>query len=107
MGDPHMRILVTGGASVNTAILQVISDIFNAKVYTQKAANSAAMGGAYRAFHLAQGGTQSCHFAEVVAPVSGSARLAASPSKDAASIYAPLATRYKQLEVSLVRAMVE
>ena len=29
------RILVTGGASVNTAILQVIADVFNANVYTQ------------------------------------------------------------------------
>ena len=28
------RILVTGGASVNTVILQVIADVFNAKVYT-------------------------------------------------------------------------
>ena len=29
------RILVTGGGSQNVAILQVISDIFNAPVYTQ------------------------------------------------------------------------
>ena len=28
------RILVTGGASVNKAIQQVIADVFNASVYT-------------------------------------------------------------------------
>ena len=72
--DPNTRILVTGGASVNQAILQVIADVFNAAVYTQvrwshqytcnipaiylqPASNSAALGGAYRAVHLARGGT--------------------------------------------------
>ena len=33
--DTKTRILVTGGGSQNEAILQVISDIFNAPVYTQ------------------------------------------------------------------------
>jgi len=33
--DSKTRILVTGGGSQNEAILQVISDIFNAPVYTQ------------------------------------------------------------------------
>ena len=28
------RILVTGGASVNTAILQVVADVFNTRVFT-------------------------------------------------------------------------
>jgi len=32
--DSDTRILVTGGASSNKSILQVISDIFNAPVYT-------------------------------------------------------------------------
>ena len=31
--NPDTRILVTGGASVNTVILQIIADVFNAKVY--------------------------------------------------------------------------
>jgi len=92
------RILVTGGASVNTAILQVIADVFNAKVYTQTAANSAAMGGAYRALHLAKGGEATCSFSEMVAPVAEAARLVAEPNKDAASTYNPLIERFRSLE---------
>lgn len=34
------NILVTGGASVNKSILQVIADVFNAPVYTQVNYNS-------------------------------------------------------------------
>ena len=83
---PDTRILVTGGASVNTAILQVVSDVFNAKVYTQSAANSAAMGGAYRALHLAKGGDKTCSFSDLITPVAEEARLVASPSKDAAAV---------------------
>jgi len=92
------RILVTGGASVNTAILQVIADVFNANVYTQSAANSAAMGGAYRALHLAKGGDKTSPFSEMIAPVAGEARLVARPNKDAASTYNPLIERFKHLE---------
>ena len=32
--NPDTRILVTGGASVNTVILQIIADVFNAKIYS-------------------------------------------------------------------------
>eukprot|EP00092_Neocalanus_flemingeri_P014859 GFUD01016044.1.p1 GENE.GFUD01016044.1~~GFUD01016044.1.p1 ORF type:complete len:541 (+),score=138.72 GFUD01016044.1:243-1865(+) len=92
------RILVTGGASVNTAILQVIADVFNANVYTQSAANSAAMGGAYRALHLAKGGDKTCSFSEMIAPVAEAARLVARPNKDAVSTYNPLIERFKHLE---------
>ena len=35
--DAGTRVLVTGGASVNAAILQVVADVFNARVYTQVA----------------------------------------------------------------------
>merc|ERR1712130_979996 len=110
MGDT--RILVTGGASVNLAILQVkhlqenhtihlsavVADVFNANVYTQSAANSAAMGGAYRAVYLAQGGTQVGPFSQVTASVADSAELKASPSKDASAVYAPMLERFKKLE---------
>jgi len=100
--EADTRILVTGGASVNTAILQVVADVFNAKVYTQTAANSAAMGGAYRALHLTQGGPELCQFSEVVAPVSGAARLMASPNKDAQAVYTSLMERYRKLESSIL-----
>ncbi|XP_073190753.1 xylulose kinase isoform X3 [Lepidochelys kempii] len=48
---PRTRILATGGASYNKEILQVLSDVFSAPVYTIDTANSACLGCAYRAIH--------------------------------------------------------
>ncbi|XP_066540187.1 xylulose kinase isoform X2 [Hoplias malabaricus] len=48
---PGTRVLATGGASSNKDILQVLSDVFNAPVYTIDVANSACLGSAYRAMH--------------------------------------------------------
>ena len=33
--QPSTRIVVTGGASVNESIIQVLADVFNAPVFTQ------------------------------------------------------------------------
>lgn len=43
------RVLVTGGASSNKAILQVVADVFHSPVYTLELTNSACLGGAYLA----------------------------------------------------------
>jgi len=43
------RILATGGASANKAILQVVADVFNAPVYIQKTTEAALLGAAFRA----------------------------------------------------------
>ena len=32
--DKEVRILVTGGGSVNKSILQIVADVFNANVFT-------------------------------------------------------------------------
>ncbi|XP_048367815.1 xylulose kinase isoform X2 [Sphaerodactylus townsendi] len=48
---PTTRILATGGASHNKEILQILSDVFSAPVYTIDTANSACLGSAYRAIH--------------------------------------------------------
>ncbi|XP_049912607.1 xylulose kinase isoform X4 [Epinephelus moara] len=48
---PGTRVLATGGASSNKEILQVLSDVFNAPVYTIDLSNSACLGSAYRALH--------------------------------------------------------
>uniref|UniRef100_A0A3P9NY98 Xylulose kinase n=1 Tax=Poecilia reticulata TaxID=8081 RepID=A0A3P9NY98_POERE len=45
------RVLATGGASANRQILQVLSDVFNAPVYTIDLSDSACLGSAYRALH--------------------------------------------------------
>uniref|UniRef100_H2YXB8 Xylulose kinase n=1 Tax=Ciona savignyi TaxID=51511 RepID=H2YXB8_CIOSA len=48
---PESRVLATGGASSNKEILQVLSDVFQAPVYTLDTSNSACLGCAYRAKH--------------------------------------------------------
>uniref|UniRef100_G3Q216 Xylulose kinase n=1 Tax=Gasterosteus aculeatus aculeatus TaxID=481459 RepID=G3Q216_GASAC len=51
LGYSISKILATGGASSNKDILQVLSDVFNAPVYTLDVSNSACLGSAYRALH--------------------------------------------------------
>uniref|UniRef100_A0A3Q2V9D5 Xylulose kinase n=1 Tax=Haplochromis burtoni TaxID=8153 RepID=A0A3Q2V9D5_HAPBU len=48
---PGTRVLATGGASSNKEILQVLSDVFNAPVYTIDLSDSTCLGSAYRALH--------------------------------------------------------
>ncbi len=45
------RVIATGGASVNRAILQVIANVFGVDVYRLDVDNSAALGAALRAYH--------------------------------------------------------
>jgi len=49
--SPVRRIIATGGASKNAAILQVLADVFGAPVLTGQQADSASLGAAYRAAH--------------------------------------------------------
>jgi xylulokinase len=51
MGVTITKIYATGGASANRAILQVMADVFDAKVMQLETGNSAALGAALRAFH--------------------------------------------------------
>jgi len=53
--EQGQKVIVTGGASSNKQILQVIADVFQLDVYVnQSTANSAAMGAAYRAFYSSE-----------------------------------------------------
>lgn len=47
--DVSSRILVTGGASRNVVLLQMLADVFEMPVYTIEVDGSAALGGAMRA----------------------------------------------------------
>jgi xylulokinase len=49
--DPIERIVATGGAATNRAILQVMSNVFGVDVYRLDVGNSAALGAALRAYH--------------------------------------------------------
>ncbi|KAM9100542.1 xylulose kinase isoform X1 [Sarcophilus harrisii] len=97
---PSTKILATGGASHNKDILQVLSDVFNAPVYTIETANSACLGCAYRAIHgLAVG--RNVSFADIV-KLAPEPRLAATPTAGTAQVYGPLLKRYAELEEQIV-----
>jgi len=101
------RVLVTGGASANKAILQVIADVFNSNVYSLPDVNSAALGGAYRALHLFKGGTAKISYDEVVSKLEDEVTLAAQPNKDAATIYnKDLLSRFNKIEESVLKSTV-
>ncbi|XP_053266105.1 xylulose kinase isoform X5 [Podarcis raffonei] len=93
---PTTRILATGGASHNKAILQVLSDVFSAPVYTIDTANSACLGSAYRAIHGLVAET-SVSLTDVV-KLAPEPRLVATPTAGMAQVYQPLLKRYKELE---------
>jgi xylulokinase len=48
---PIRKIVATGGAAVNRAILQVMANVFGVDVYRLDVENSAALGAALRAYH--------------------------------------------------------
>jgi xylulokinase len=48
---PIERIIATGGAAVNRALLQVMANVFGTDVYRLDVENSAALGAALRAYH--------------------------------------------------------
>ncbi|KAK1875379.1 Xylulose kinase [Dissostichus eleginoides] len=93
---PGTRVLATGGASSNKDILQVLSDVFNAPVFTLDVSNSACLGSAYRALHglSAESGAS---FFDVVknAP---EPQLAATPHPEAKEVYDQMLQRYARLE---------
>ncbi|KAK5849539.1 hypothetical protein PBY51_013867 [Eleginops maclovinus] len=93
---PGARVLATGGASSNKEILQVLSDVFNAPVYTIDVSNSACLGSAYRALHglSAESGTS---FSDV-AKNAPEPQLVATPHAEAQEVYDLLLQRYARLE---------
>ena len=95
--DTNSRILATGGASTNRAILQVLSDIFHAPVYTiPGTANSACLGCAYRAKH-GWSGTSTKDYNDIF-PRSEEYQLAVTPNVETKDLYEKMAKRYKLLE---------
>jgi xylulokinase len=48
---PNRKVIATGGAAVNRAILQVMANVFGVDVYRLDVENSAALGAALRAYH--------------------------------------------------------
>ncbi|KAI5606517.1 xylulose kinase [Silurus asotus] len=98
---PETRVLATGGASSNKDILQVLSDVFNAPVYTIDVANSACLGCAYRAVH-GLAAEMGMSFAEAMSEAPG-AQLAVRPTPGAEKVYGPLLKRYADLEQKILK----
>ncbi|XP_015120128.1 xylulose kinase [Diachasma alloeum] len=96
---PNCRIIATGGASANKAVLQVLSDVFNSPVYTSEMKNSAVLGGAYQAKHALQGRESS--FERITSSIP-EPTLLCRPYSDAESIYKPMLERYRKIVAQLL-----
>ncbi|KAL1006415.1 hypothetical protein UPYG_G00072080 [Umbra pygmaea] len=93
---PGSRVLATGGASSNKDILQVLSDVFNAPVYTIDVANSACLGCAYRAMHGLEP-ESGLSFAEAIRKAP-EPQLSVTPTPGSEKVFAPMLARYAMLE---------
>ncbi|XP_045449425.1 xylulose kinase [Melitaea cinxia] len=97
--DPSSRVVATGGASVNTALLQIFADVFNTPVYVQdQHANAALLGAAIRAAEVwsSETGTKLTGSEPTMSPV-------ASPYPDAERIYKPMLDRYRKIIENIPR----
>jgi xylulokinase len=61
-------LLVTGGASKNPGILQILADVFQAKILPLRVSNSSALGGALRAAQAVEGRSWEELYARFAAP---------------------------------------
>lgn len=91
------RILATGGASNNQTILQVLSDVFNAPVYTQDTANSASLGGAMLAMHAVNVSVDGISYQDRL-KAAEPFKLLTSPQNGSKELYDGMAARYRKLE---------
>ena len=91
IGETPNLLLVTGGASRNRGILQVLADVFNAEIRTLSTGNSSALGAALRAAQAGGGYAWNDLYARFAAP---DPDLRLSPSPRAHGAYEELRTRF-------------
>ena len=92
------RVLATGGASTNPSILQVMAEVFDAEVFTQRVSNTACLGAALRAFHFDRAvSSQPLSWPQAVAGFTDSTH-AASPTAANVEIYRELRAQYAAFE---------
>lgn len=98
------RILATGGASANKAILQVVADVFNAPVYIQKTTEAALLGAAFRAKYslylsrLPVDQTEHVSYFDYVSNyLPNHMQRVCDPSKDSKEIYDAMEARYREM----------
>lgn len=97
----NTRILATGGASANTSILQVISDVFNAPVYIQKTTEAALLGAAYRAkyglYKLNNPTSTESYHEHLSNKLEHNLIRVCDPCKDSKEIYNEMLVRYREM----------
>ena len=76
------RVVVTGGASANLTLLQMLSDVFAAPVAVQEDPNSAALGGALRARQVSAG----LSWESMATLVADRAKVVAKPNPEAVKV---------------------
>ena len=91
ISDQPTSILVTGGASRNPGVLQIVADVFQADLKRLSVANASGLGGALRAANTIGGHPLADLTATFAAPVPGST---VHPNPAAAPAYAALATSF-------------
>jgi xylulokinase len=107
MGVKAKQILATGGASTNSAIVQVMADVFNCPVHRIEISKSAALGAALRAAHAYHRQTgKPIPWETLVAgftePVAGSVL---TPNKRAVAVYQKLLPKYAKAEQAAIAAI--
>uniref|UniRef100_K3WGU8 Xylulose kinase n=1 Tax=Globisporangium ultimum (strain ATCC 200006 / CBS 805.95 / DAOM BR144) TaxID=431595 RepID=K3WGU8_GLOUD len=104
VAQPPQRLIVVGGASSNTSMLQVLANVFNAPVYRLTCAtNSAALGGAFRAQHgLACAQSPDGSFVAFEQSAGLDFALAATPDAAVAQLYTSMLPRFEMLEARAV-----
>ncbi len=100
MGTQVKVLHATGGAAANREMLQVLADVFGARVYQFPVGNAACLGAALRAWHGdAAGSEHPVPWPDIVrdlaAPVASSR---VTPDRAATSTYADLRRQYSALE---------
>lgn len=87
---------MSGGASVNVDLVQILADIFGKPVYAALAPNSGALGGALRAIdvinHKPNSSTSTVECS-----------VAAQPRSECTAIYDEMLNRYAKLEDKIVK----
>lgn len=104
----NTRILATGGASVNKAILQVMADVFNAPVYLQKTSEAALFGGAFRAkfaiHHMHDTSMEPDKYSSYMQELlPHHMQRICDPSPDSDAIYGKMLLRYREMVAVMLR----
>lgn len=104
IGLSPAQIIATGGASVDPAVIKVLSDVFGVVVRVAEKADSASFGAAYRALHgwkCMQAGT----FVPFEDALAGMApyRLAAEPDPEAHAVYTAMLPRIDEMEKNVAK----